>query len=247
MKKMFSMMLIMASFVCLTACSNDDEPYVPQDVEFALDYTFIESGAMSRATGADIYNGFYEKYIETRQLTPTTYSLTFTNKETGAIAIINGRWDKKDGIRLPEGNYNITGFSTPIEKDFKEWSDSVYLAFDEDVTIKKDMTQLTLTAIYDSYLLLLDTENSQSVVCKCRNLTSTSKNGILNHDDMIFWLSMQKTYRDYKANDYYLTITRNDGQKSTINLLDIPFEKGRYYYFNDMTNSFNIPKMESGN
>lgn len=213
----------------------------------SLNYTFAESGSMSRTTGNDVYTTFFDKYIKTKQLTPTTYSLTFTNKETGAIATINGRWDKNDGIRLPEGTYNITGISTPIEKDFKEWSDSVYLAFNEDVVIKKNMTQLTLTAIYDSYLILLDTENTQSVVCKCRDLTSTTKNGILNHDDTVFWLSMQKTYHNYTKNDYYLTITRNDGQKSTINLFDIPFEKGKYYYFNDMTNSFDIPKMESGN
>lgn len=58
---------------------------------------------------------------------------------------------------------------------------------------------------------------------------------------------MQNTYRDSKNYDYYLVVTRNDGQKSNINLVDIPFEKGKYYYFNDMTNSFDIPKMESGN
>ena len=28
---------------------------------------------------------------------------------------------------------------------------------------------------------------------------------------------------------------------------DIPFEKGKYYYFNDIDNSFNIPPMEEGN
>lgn len=247
MKKMFSMMFIMASLMYFTACSSDDESYVPQDVEFSLDYTFVESGVMTKAAGADVYNEFYEKYIKTRQLTPTTYSLTFTNQETGAVATINGLWDKKDGIRLPEGTYCIEGFSTPKETDFIEWSDSVYLAFNENVTIKKDMAQLTLKAIYDSYLLLFDAENSQSVVCKCRNQTSATKNGILKHDDNIFWLSMQKTYRNEKRYDYYIDIKRNDGQKSTINLLDIPFEKGKYYYFNDMTNSFDITKMESGN
>ena len=27
----------------------------------------------------------------------------------------------------------------------------------------------------------------------------------------------------------------------------LPIEIGKYYYFNDITNSFDIPKMESGN
>lgn len=249
MRKMFSMMLIMASFVCFTACSNDDEPYLPQDVEFTLDYTFINSGAMAKATrtiGAEVYNDFYEKYIETRKLTPTTYSLTFTNQETGAVATINGRWDKKDGIRLPEGTYNVSGTSIPQEGDFKEWSDSVYLVFNETVSLKKDDTKLTLTAIYDSFLLMFDTENTSKISCECRGFTSTNKKGVPN-DDKQFWIFMQKTYYDSKSHDFYLLVTRNDGQKSTIKLVDIPFEKGKYYYFNDMTNSFDIPRMESGN
>ena len=246
MKKLLSMMLIIASAGCFTACSNDDEPYVPQEVEFTLDYTFIESGAMTRAIGADVYNDFYEKYIETRQLTPTTYSLTFTNQETGAVATINGRWDKKDGIRLPEGTYAVTGVSAPKETQMKEWSDSVYLSFNETVSIKKDASMLTLTAIYDSYLLMFDAENTTGISCECSNISNNTKKKVLS-DNEIYWLSMQKTFREYKTNDYFLIITRNDGQKSTIKLLDIPFEKGKYYYFNDMTNSFDIPKMESGN
>lgn len=32
-----------------------------------------------------------------------------------------------------------------------------------------------------------------------------------------------------------------------LELDDIPFEKGKYYYFNDIDNSFNIPPMEEGN
>ena len=38
-----------------------------------------------------------------------------------------------------------------------------------------------------------------------------------------------------------------DGMKSTIYLQDIPFTIGKYYYFNNMTNSFDLPPMDSGN
>ena len=246
MKKIFYWMFFLASIVCLNSCSNNAEPYVPQEVEFTLDYTFIESGSMTRASGSDVYNEFYEKYIKTKLLTPTTYSLTFTNQETGATATINGRWDKKDGIRLPEGTYNVTGMSTPIEKEFKEWSDSVYIVFNETVLIKKDDTKLTLSAIYDSFLLMLDTENTTNVSCKCNDLSSSKEK--LSHNDKQFWVFMQNTYRNIqKYNWYYLVVSRKDGEASNIKLLDIPFEKGKYYYFNDMTNSFDIPKMESGN
>ena len=43
-----------------------------------------------------------------------------------------------------------------------------------------------------------------------------------------------------------IVIKRNDSS-SSINLDNVPFEKGKYYYFNDILNSFDIPPMESGN
>ena len=240
------MMLVVASMVFVFSSCSEEEIYVPQEVAFTLDYTFAESGSMTRATGEEVYSSFYDKYIKTKQLTPTTYSLTFTNKETGATATINGRWDKKDAIRLPEGTYNVNGVSIPKELDFKEWSDSVYLTFDEVISLKKDDTHLSLTAKYDSYLLMFDAENTSNVACKNTGAISSTKKGV-PYDDKLYWIFLQKACRDNKSHSYYLVITRNDGQKSNIDLVDIPFEKGKYYYFNDMTNSFDIPKMESGN
>ena len=43
----------------------------------------------------------------------------------------------------------------------------------------------------------------------------------------------------------YISISR-DGKSSSIELDDMPFEKGKYYYFNDISNSFDIPPMEAG-
>lgn len=117
--------------------------------------------------------------------------------------------------------------------------------FNETVSIKKDDTQLTLSAIYDSFLLMLDAENTKNVYCRCNGLSSSKEK--LSHNDKQFWVFMQNTCRNSQKNHwYYLVVKRNNGEASTIKLLDIPFEKGKYYYFNDMTNSFDIPKMESG-
>lgn len=242
MKKMFSLMLFVTSFICFTSCSNDeDEFYTPQEVDLTLDYTFVESGSMTRATGESVYNDFYEKYIKTKQLTPTTYSLTFKNKETGATATINGYWDKKDAIRLLEGEYEVTGISKPTNRS--DVSDTVFISFNEIVHITKDMTNINLTAKYDSYLLMLNNENYSNAYYY--HYYSSYSNYSFN---------LYKTENNYtlfikglgsETND--LRLTRNDGKTINISLNKIPFEKGKYYYFNDMTNSFDIPKMESGN
>ena len=250
MKKMFSLMLlVITSVFCFTSCSNEEDVYIPQEVEFTLDYTFIESGSMTRATGADVYNEFYEKYIKTKQLTPTTYSLTFKNKETGAIATINGYWDKKDAIRLIEGEYEVIGMSSPKISVKGSPSDTVSISFNETIYITKDMSNLTLTAIYDSYLLLFDANNCT----KCRFFHDNNTNSqpridktLNNTGDVLnlFIKDFNYTTSTFKP---LIELTRPDGRMSTIYLNDIPFEKGKYYYFNDMTNSFDIPKMESGN
>lgn len=242
MKNFLLKMFLMTSILCFVSCSNEDV-YIPQEVEFTLDYTFVESGAMTRASGADAYGNFYEKYIKTKQLTPTTYSLTFKDKETNAIvAEIKGCWKNKDAIRLMEGEYEVTGTSAP-KSSYGYVSDTVFLSFQETVHITKDMTNLNLIAKYDSYLLMIDKTNYNEANC---TYTTPGKNQ--NHElyqtDTNFIIFINSLY--YSSSNY-LKLTKFDGFETKIYLDDIPFEKGKYYYFNDMTNSFDIPKMEPGN
>lgn len=245
-------MLFLATCLFLTSCSkeNNDEPkQTPQEVTFNIDYTFIESGSMTRASSDDVYNNFYDKYIKTKQLTPTTYSLTFSNKE-GKVLEINGKWADTNGIRLPEGEYKVKGCAYPIERSYysgKNYypSDTVYLYFDESVTITKDMKTLTLKALYDSWLLLFDTQNIKEVELK--NTSSTIEGRTLSQDSDIHWLFIKDKFFVTTNAYFYLYIKYKNLSNATITLLNIPFENGKYYYFNDLTNSFDIPKMESGN
>ncbi|MBR5593567.1 MAG: hypothetical protein IKW46_05775 [Bacteroidaceae bacterium] len=242
MKKVFSLMLFVTSFICLTSCSNDeDEFYTPQEVDLTLDYTFAESGSMTRATGAILYNDFYDKYIKTKRLTPTTYSLKFTNKTTGAVTSIDGLWKNKDAVRLTEGEYEVVGTSTPLVHS-RYVSDTVFISFDETIHITKDMTNINLTAKYDSYLLMLNNENYIDARHHC--YVSPAH----------YYFNLYKTENSYtlfvnriSGTNNCLLLTRDDGASININLENIPFEKAKYYYFDDATSSFDIPKMESGN
>lgn len=256
MKKVFSLMLIVTSFICFTACSNDeDEFYTPQEVDLTLDYTFVESGSMAkasttRATGADVYDDFYNNYIKTKQLTPTTYSLTFTNVATGAKTTINnGVWKNKDAIRLIEGEYTVTGTSAPqpIESEMLSHyiSDTVFISFDETVRISKDMTNINLTAKYDSYLLMFDKDYCNEAYYHVY-LNGRNNRKYLYETDNNYALFIHN-FPIIGGNDNFIWLIRNDNSQIKIELEKQPFEKGKYYYFNDMTNSFDIPKMESGN
>lgn len=241
---------LLATFsIALYSCSKHETISPKQSVEVTLNYTFSESGNMTRSSGSDVYKDFYDEYIETRQLTPTQYNLTFTNTETGAVAKINGHWDKPDAIRLVEGEYLVEGISHPISK--YNHADSVFLAFNEKVQITKEDTNITLHAIYDSFLLLMDVNNTNNILLNTILTSNGSPKHELRCDDNVYWIFLRDIHSkfDGSSSSYYynLVITRKDGMQSSISLKNMLFEKGKYYYFNDMSNGFDLPMMDSGN
>lgn len=241
MKKMLQAMLIIASIMFLSSCSYVKEN-APQEVEFVLDYTFIESGSLTTKSGGEVYGDFYEKYVKTKVLTPKTFALTFTNKETGAVATIRGDWRKKHSLKLTTGEYNVTGTSHPTKTDCL---DSLFISFNESVTINNETSELLLNAKYDSYMVMFDASEKNSVqyVYGYSSGHSTYSRVSLASIDNIYYAYYNTLW---SGNDNNLVVTRVSGS-SIIDMNDIPFEKGKYYYFNDISNSFDIPSMESGN
>lgn len=249
MKKVFSLILLATSLFCLTSCSSKNDIYIPQEVDLTLDYLFIESGSMTRATGEGVYKEFYEKYIKTKQLTPKTYHLEFI-KSDESVLTISGEWGINNNIRLTEGEYIVTGYSYPKEEYAKQPkylpSDTAYIIFDEKVSITKDMTSLILNAKYDSFLLLFDKANKTDIIL---NIDERK----LNHDDSCYWVfGKDKSWTNYDNGfsfTHYLSanILMNNPNNILIELGKLPLNKGKYYYFNDLTTSFDVPQMESGN
>lgn len=241
MKKYLSIFILAFTVI---GCSNESDLSQPkQEVDVTLDYSFIESGSMSRA-GSNVYTNFYNKYIKTKQLTPKNFELTFKNKETGAVATIQGNWDKKHSFRLLTGEYEVTGTSHPSVVYYMSCIDSVYLSFKQNVSITNSTEDLILTANYDSYMLMFDKGDKTKIEYRYTGGGSNSPYEYIplkNIDDIYYSFFCQK-----RANINDICITR-DKKLSIINLDKTPFEKGKYYYFNDLNNSFNIPPMEEGN
>lgn len=48
-------------------------------------------------------------------------------------------------------------------------------------------------------------------------------------------------------NTQQIIINKKDGYTTDIKLYQMPFKKGKYYYFNDIDNSFNIPPWKKEN
>lgn len=153
---------------------------------------------------------------------------------------IDGYWKSKDGIKLMEGTYDIKGISKP--KYSKEYVDSLALTFNEKVVITKETTSITLTANYTSYMLMFDADNIKSIEYS-EYTSSIYSTYSLKKADNIFYIFISQEARETDK----IVITRKNKSIITINPYGIPFEKGKYYYFNDVTNSFDIPPMVEGN
>lgn len=240
MQTMKKILLLMMTTLAIAGCSNEEQDnLVPEEVTVNIDYDFWESGSMSRS-GADLYTNFYNKYIKTKLLTPTTYSLLLKTKDMSQATQVNGYWGTTDGIRLIEGTYDITGGAVPKETGAD--IDTLAMSFNEKVTITKETTAITLTAVHASYMLIFDASNTTSIQYS-GYVYSTNRTYNLKKIDNIFYAFVG---RSPETKDK-IVITRNDNSKITINLYGLTFEKGKYYYFNDVTNSFDIPPMTEGN
>lgn len=243
MKKI--LFLLMAVLIVVGCSSENEEERLPQAVKVTLDYTFWESGSMTRS-GKDVYKSFYDNYIKTKVLTPKNYSLTLKNTATGEISEIKGHWDKKEGIKLMEGTYELTGTSSPLYTSTTTRKvDTLFLAFKENIIINQTTTTVNLSAKHDSYMLILDADNTKSINYNFGTLDGDVNKTIkLSKVDNVYFMFVS-SLSEGKLDR--LTITRNTGSVSTVNLSNTPFEKGKYYYFNDITNSFDVPPMDEGN
>ena len=183
----------------IVGCSNDKVEEIiaqtdPQEVTVTFDYSFWESGSMTKSTGNELYTTFYNKYIKTKTLTPRSYALTLKNLKTGESSYIRGYWNKKEGIKLMEGTYEVTGTSSPIYSSFLyQKLDTVYLAFKENIAISSNTTSINLSAKYDSFMLMFDTDNTKSIDYGYGE--NISNNIALSKVDNIFYMFLDKLQR----------------------------------------------------
>ncbi len=228
MKKFFAFMLLCVIIPSLFSCKQTVEE--PPIVDVCFGVKFVESGSMSRATADEVYQDFYDKHIVTKELVRDDYTLTIRDKEGLPVATLNGTWDVTT-IQLPEGTYRISGNS---EGDYA----TVSLRFDEEIEVKSSGT-INLTAQYSCFLLLFPTNGgvySYEYVDLYENAHKMP-----TVDDVSYMFATSITYIKY--------VNYNEGVDTTTLRFDsdnFNFQVGKYYYFNILTGSFNIPPMENG-
>lgn len=227
-----------ALFIC--ACSSSgDEPVVvdePTSVSMYLDFSFVEGGSMSRSN-ADVYSQFYNEKIKTKELIPDDYSISFTNTTTGTRYDFTGKWSNKDKITLLEGTYKVNGASRTSEV----CSDKASVIFTKDVEVKSGMTSLVVTAGYECCLLMFNKSNITKLECKY----SSNTKSLPTYKDYYYCFGVN--LNSSSSNSVYFNGERDNGATFSLRIGENTFETGKYYFFNDVTSSFEIPEMEAGN
>lgn len=249
------MMVAMLS-IGFTSCSSDEAEDVssqtkdPEEVKVCFVYTLDTSigSPMTRATGDDIFNEFYAK-ISNGDLIPDEYQLTLTETTTGVKYEFNGKWSAKDLITIRTGKYKVEGYTTASGAHIQE---KCSIKFDEEIDITSSSNTISLNAQYNCFLLVFIDDN----IADLKNRYSTEGGyGSVAYEDF-FSLSNYRyafvNYTLYNSKSTYSDVfdciegKYLNGSSFMIYTKNLTFEKGKYYIYNSVTNSFSIPKMEAG-
>ena len=232
--------MMIACIALLAVCACSKEEAAPAQVEVKLDYTLPESGNMGRG-GADLYADFHNTQIATRNLTPSTYNLTFTNTTDQSSVVIEDQWAKKHAIKLISGTYRVTGVSAPTVYENQGGIDTLYLKFEEEITVSSNTSKISLHAIYDSSLLFFDAAEINKATYQFNGGGYYGSEREIKRLGDIYYCFVEST-----AEDDRIRVSRTSGSAS-LKVGKMAIEKGKYYYFGDISSEYNLPEMESGN
>lgn len=234
--------IIFAAIAVLAGCEKPAQEPTPQDVNITITYSLDTSvgSDMTKATDAEVFDMFYQK-MKTGELVAPSYNLTFTETATGAKYEFSGDWADKDMITIRTGKYKIEGTSTATGNYIQQLAS---IKFDEEVEISTSSSSITLKAIYDCFLLAFAKSDITSLVCVPYQSSYVPDNQkFFTLDDYYYAFVNDKLY-SVKSEGY---IKGNRGQ-DTFKIMtgNATFEKGKYYIYNDVSGSFELPKMEAG-
>lgn len=237
------LLLMVAAMAIFASCSKEE---VPQDVTFSLGYNVEQSGRTTRA-GADLYNTFYNDYVNTKLVGYPEYDLTFY-KGDQKIANFKGEWEATT-ITLPEGTYKVVGTSGLYREglysnDSNMQHSKMTLTFEEEVTISKSTSSVILAPKYDCYLLLFDVAVFSEAKLIGQNAASSYTSDIscpFTKAGNVFY-----AFVNSKSKVHSIKYTTTDNDTGTLNIEAFGFQNGKYYSLDAVATGYSAPPMDSG-
>ncbi len=238
MRRLFALLSLLAAII--TGCNTKEPlPEEPKMVQVVLNYALPESGSMTKATAAEVYDTIYETYIKTGELLPNPYSLTFKTMDGVEVARISGNWSDNKPVMIATGKYHVVGSSNG-GVTYREQFTKAPLLFEEDIEIDENTASITLHAKYDCFLLIFDAEGKTYFKWSADGTSDSAVSGDAGKVGNWYYIFA----KEFKGSG---SVQWNYGSKENrIWMSNFNFQKGYYYYYNDLSGSFEIPKMQPG-
>lgn len=236
---MKNIMIALAALMLCASCQKNENIGAEQ-VSFTVNLLLTQSGDMSRATAAELYDDFYNEFIATRELVYKGYELYFYKNDV-LVASFDGIWDV-DIITLPCGEYNLVGTSG-IDSDYNNDNYlKTSLRFEQKVIISPSTTSIELMPIYDCYLLLFDA--SQFNYASYMKFSDGSDKKEFAKAGGVYYIFISSLLESYS--NAHISYRTKDGNYGSVRMTDFGFQKGKYYAFDIYSSSFTVPRMEQG-
>jgi hypothetical protein len=231
--------------LCISCTKEPMDISSTGNVKISIDYGFPSSGNIT-TKGNSVYLDFYTKYIASKILTPHTYTLLFEGINNHLTTAVSGKWANKDLVALPPDRYAIQGSSYPTKYDL--CGDTCYLEFHDTVDITQTSTSVILKADYVCSLILLDTTNVKSTEFQGVMTGWTYKTTMLKTEGFYssFITGKPMDESEHSSNVHLdLVVTERNNKVVTILLWTYSWEDGKYYYFGNTDNNYNLSPMTS--
>ena len=212
-----------------------------QEVQVFFNYTLDASvgNSMTKTSNSVIFNQFYQK-ITTAELVAPNYELTFVEVNTGLKYVFVGSWAAQHLITIRTGRYHVTGKSTAAGGSIQ---DKCSIYFDETLNINSSDTNITLSALYDCYLLIFNNLNVTSL----KNIDGSTEEDFFDFGATYKYAFVNNSlYSTANKETAHILGTFSSTAYFKVFTGNLSFAKGKYYVYNSITGSFNIPEMEDG-
>ena len=242
----FLTLIILGLTPFLTSCEelNPDQPEVPADegeakVYFSVTLDLSEGNSFTRG-GEDygIFTPFYDKMKSGEQLAEG-YELEISNMSSSTVYHVSGRWADHDPVTLPAGVYKITGSS---KADGTSIQDRCSLLFEETVTVHAGDTNVVLHGIYDSSLLIINSEE----IAEISNYDGVATQPLFTFESYRYAYIRENLYQEGHKDESYMEGTFRNGTNFKISTGNLKFKKGSYYVISSLNYEIQLPVMEEG-
>lgn len=239
-------LLLLCGSPLLSSCDNinPDQPEVPGNegeakVYFTVTLDLSEGNLFTRG-GDDysIFTSFYDKMKSGDQLAES-YELEIANMSTSAVYHVSGRWVEHDPVTLPAGVYKITGSS---KAEGGSIQDRCSLLFEETVTVHSGDTNIVLHGIYDSSLLIINSDEITEII----NFDGVETQPLFTFDTYRYAYFRDNLYLEGHKEDAYMGGTFRNGSNFRIPTGNLSFKKGSYYVISSLNYEIQLPLMDEG-